>query len=78
LVLLDGRRAESPLGAGGLRVDDPAGREHPEEPGHADLAGHRVDAHLRELGAERVACERFVGLDVAGRVDADLAPAAPA
>ena len=40
------------------RVDDPAGGEHPEQPRHPHLAGARVDAHLGELGAERVPGER--------------------
>ena len=48
------RHRADELGAGGTGVEDPAGREHPEQPAHADLARDRVDLDLREVRAERV------------------------
>jgi hypothetical protein len=47
------RHAADELGAGGARVDDPAGVEHAEHPGHPDLARVGVHARLGEQRAER-------------------------
>ncbi len=53
------RHPTEELRAGGARIHDPARGEHAEQPGHADLSRVRIDRHLGELGAERIAGVRL-------------------
>ncbi len=54
-------------------IDDAADREHAEHAIQADLAAVGVDPHLDELGAERVAGELCLRLDLVAGVHGDLA-----
>ena len=65
--------AADELGARGLRVDDAADREHAEHAREPDLAAVGVDADLDELGAEGVARELGLRLDLVAGVDGHLA-----